>query len=166
MTAIDIIKSTTKVITPIFGGKFMGKFAVKNARKDYKKNVKPPFSPPGYVFPIVWPILYTTMGVAYALVTNKSEHKTLRGVYYTQLGLNYLWSVLYFKYKLRFSALVESVVLLGAVITTTVKFFNVKKIAGILLVPYMLWSAFATYLTAGNWFLNKENPSYTGKNEN
>jgi len=37
MTAIDIIKSTTKVITPIFGGKFMGKFAVKNARKDYKK---------------------------------------------------------------------------------------------------------------------------------
>ncbi|MBO1212232.1 tryptophan-rich sensory protein [Staphylococcus nepalensis] len=165
MTVIDIIKSTTKVITPIFGGKFMGKFAVKNARKDYKKNVKPPFSPPGYVFPIVWPILYTTMGVAYVLVTNQSERKTLKGIYYTQLGLNYLWSILYFKYKLRFSALVESVVLLGAVVTTTVKFFNVKKVAGILLVPYVLWSAFATYLTAGNWFLNKENPNYTGKTE-
>nr|WP_257152096.1 TspO/MBR family protein [Mammaliicoccus sciuri] len=75
-------------------------------------------------------------------------------------------SILYFKYKLRFSALIESVVLLGAVVTTTVKFFNVKKVAGILLVPYMLWSAFATYLTAGNWYLNKDNPSYTEKSEN
>ncbi|PWG67136.1 tryptophan-rich sensory protein, partial [Enterobacter mori] len=35
---------------------------------------------------------------------------------------------------------------------------------GILLVPYMLWSAFATYLTVGNWLSNKENPSYTEKN--
>uniref|UniRef100_UPI0030F3708D TspO/MBR family protein n=1 Tax=Staphylococcus aureus TaxID=1280 RepID=UPI0030F3708D len=130
---------------------------------DYKKNIKPPFSPPGYIFPIVWPILYTTMGVAYAIVTNKSNNKNLKVIYYTQLGLNYLWSILYFKYKLRFSALIESFLLLGAVITTTVKIFNTKKIAGILLVPYMLWSGFATYLTVGNWLLNKENPSYSEK---
>lgn len=165
MKANEIIKTIIKVITPITGGKFIGKFAVKNARKDYKNNVKPPFSPPGYVFPIVWPILYTTMGVAYALVTNKSTSKALKGAYYSQLSLNYLWSILYFKYKLRFSALIESVVLLGAVVTTTVKFFNVKKVAGILLVPYMFWSAFATYLTAGNWYLNKDNPSYKAKSE-
>lgn len=166
MKTYEIIKSIIKVVTPMLGGKFIGKFAVKNARKDYKKTVKPPFSPPGYVFPIVWPILYITMGVAYALVTNKSNSKTLKGTHYTQLSLNYLWSIIYFKYKLRFSALIESVVLLSAVVTTTIKFFNVKKVAGILLVPYVLWSAFATYLTAGNWFLNKDNPRYTGKFEN
>ncbi|MEB8067407.1 TspO/MBR family protein [Mammaliicoccus fleurettii] len=164
MKVIETIKSIIKVITPIIGGKFIGKFAVKNARKDYKKNVKPPFSPPGRVFPIVWPILYITMGAAYALVTNKSDNKTLKGFYYTQLTLNYLWSILYFKYKLRFSALIESIVLLGTVVGTTVKFFSVKKIAGFLLLPYLLWSTFATYLTIGNWFLNKDTSSYTGKN--
>ncbi|WP_436867093.1 TspO/MBR family protein [Staphylococcus saprophyticus] len=163
MKANDTVKSIIKVKMPIIGGKFIGKFAVKNARRDYKKNIKPPFSPPGYIFPIVWPILYTTMGVAYAIVTNKSNNKNLKVIYYTQLGLNYLWSILYFKYKLRFSALIESFLLLGAVITTTVKIFNTKKIAGILLVPYMLWSGFATYLTVGNWLLNKENPSYSEK---
>ncbi|MCD8835079.1 tryptophan-rich sensory protein [Staphylococcus arlettae] len=163
MKANDTVKSIIKVKMPIIGGKFIGKFAVKNARRDYKKNIKLPFSPPGYVFPIVWPILYTTMGVAYAIVTNKSNNKNLKVIYYTQLGLNYLWSILYFKYKLRFSALIESFLLLGAVITTTVKIFNTKKIAGILLVPYMLWSGFATYLTVGNWLLNKENPSYSEK---
>ncbi|MFQ3844660.1 TspO/MBR family protein [Staphylococcus pseudoxylosus] len=162
MSIINKIKPVIKVITPILGGKFIGKFAVKNARKDYKNNVKPPFSPPGYAFPIVWPILYTTMGVAYMLVSHKADNKKLKGVYYTQLSLNYLWSILYFKYKLRFSALVESFVLLGAVTRTTMKFFNVKKITGLLLVPYLLWSAFATYLTAGNWWLNKDNEDYSG----
>lgn len=160
-----IIKAIIKFIAPMIGGKFIGEFVVKNARKDYKNNVKPPFSPPGYVFPIVWPIFYTMMGGSYALVTNKSTSKALKCAYYTQLSLNYLWSILYFKYKLRFSALIDSVVLLGAVVITTIKFFNVKKVAGILLFPYMLWSAFATYLTAVSWFLNKDNLSYTEKSE-
>lgn len=81
MKANDTVKSIIKVKMPIIGGKFIGKFAVKNARRDYKKNIKPPFSPPGYVFPIVWPILYTTMGVAYAIVTNKSNNKNLKVIY-------------------------------------------------------------------------------------
>lgn len=103
------------------------------------------------------------MGVAYGIVTNQSNRRRLKVIYYTQLSLNYLWSILYFKYKLRLSALVESVVLLGTVIITTVKFFNIKKITGFLLVPYVIWSAFAMYLNAGNWLLNKDNPNYTGK---
>ncbi|HCD7366705.1 TPA: tryptophan-rich sensory protein, partial [Staphylococcus aureus] len=40
-------------------------------------------------------------------------------------------------------------------------FFKVKRIAGIILIPYMLWSTFASYLTVGNWLLNKDNPRYT-----
>ncbi|MCG2076207.1 TspO/MBR family protein [Staphylococcus epidermidis] len=163
MKIYKIIKTVIKVITPIIGGKFIGEVTVKNARKDYRNNIKPPFSPPGYIFPIVWPILYITMGVAYGIVTNQSNRRRLKVIYYTQLSLNYLWSILYFKYKLRLSALVESVVLLGTVIITTVKFFNIKKITGFLLVPYVIWSAFATYLNAGNWLLNKDNPNYTGK---
>lgn len=159
----DVILPVVKVTTPIIGGRLIGKFAVKNARKDYSKNVKPPFSPPGYIFPIVWPILYMSMGIAYALASHKTGKKRIKGTYYTQLGLNYGWSILYFKYKLRLSALIESAVLLGAVLMTTITFFNVKKLAGLILVPYTLWSAFATYLTAGNWLLNKDNPRYTDK---
>ncbi|HCD2778166.1 TPA: tryptophan-rich sensory protein, partial [Staphylococcus aureus] len=61
----------------------------------------------------------------------------------------------------RFAALIESFILLTAVIMMTVKFFKVKRIAGIILIPYMLWSTFASYLTVGNWLLNKDNPRYT-----
>ncbi|HCD4585133.1 TPA: tryptophan-rich sensory protein, partial [Staphylococcus aureus] len=60
-----------------------------------------------------------------------------------------------------FAALIESFILLTAVIMMTVKFFKVKRIAGIILIPYMLWSTFASYLTVGNWLLNKDNPRYT-----
>lgn len=164
MTIFNTIKTVIKVATPIIGGKIIGKYAVQNARKDYKQNVKPPFSPPGYVFPIVWPILYTTMGVAYAIVTHKSTDKSLKSTYYTQLALNYAWSILYFKYKLRGSALIESFVLYSAVIHTTVNFYKTNRVAGVMLVPYVAWSGYATYLTTGNWLLNKDNPSYTTVN--
>ena len=100
------------------------------------------------------------MGIAYSLVSNNNANKSTKGIYSLQLGLNYLWSILYFKYKLRGTALIESFALFSAVIITTVKFYQVKKTAGLLLVPYVAWCAFASYLTTGNWVLNKDNPEY------
>ncbi|HDL9714506.1 TPA: tryptophan-rich sensory protein [Staphylococcus aureus] len=161
MTFKCLLKTIVKVVTPLLGGRLIGKYAVQNARKDYKDNAKPLLSPPGYIFPIVWSILYTTIGIAYAIISGKSNNAKVKTIYYAQLSLNYLWSILYFKFKLRFAALIESFILLTAVIMMTVKFFKVKRIAGIILIPYMLWSTFASYLTVGNWLLNKDNPRYT-----
>lgn len=158
-----IIKQVGRIAVPVVGGQLIGKFAVQNARSDYKDYNKPPLSPPGYVFPIVWSALYLSMGIAHNIVAQQKNSKDAEIPYYTQLGLNYLWSILYFKYKLRGAALIESFVLLVAVITTTVQFYNQRRVAGFLFIPYVCWSAFASYLATGNWLLNKDNPSYSNE---
>lgn len=80
--------------------------------------------------------------------------------HFIQLSFNYLWSILYFKKKMRGIAFVESVVLLVSVVVNAITMFKVHRIAGLLQIPYVLWSAFASYLNAGNWLLNKDNPNY------
>ena len=163
MKLSKILKYAGIISAPLVGGRLIGKYAVQNARKDYSKNKKPPFSPPGYIFPIVWPILYLSMGIAHSIITKERATKSTQTTYYSQLGLNYLWSILYFKYKLRGTALIESYVLFSEVILTTVQFYKVNKSAGVLLITYVCWSDYASYLTTGNWTLNKDNPRYTEK---
>lgn len=157
------LKLIVEAILPFVGGNLIGKYAVKNARKDYRKNDKPPLSPPGYIFPIVWPILYISMGVAFVLAKRKGNATTLNSTHYSQLGLNFLWSLLYFRYKLRGAAVVESYVLFTAVTTTTVTYYQSNKVSGSLMLPYVAWSGYASYLATGNWLLNKDKVNYTSK---
>jgi benzodiazapine receptor len=155
------LKLIVETLLPFVGGNLIGKYAVKNARKDYRQNVKPPLSPPGYIFPIVWPILYVSMGVAFVMAKRKGNAPTLNSVHYSQLGLNFLWSLLYFRYKLRGAAVVESYVLFTAVTTATVTYYQSNKISGSLMLPYVAWSGYASYLATGNWLLNKDKTHYT-----
>lgn len=80
--------------------------------------------------------------------------------HYTQLTLNYLWSILYFKKKVRGIALIESIMLFISVVANAVSMFKIHRVTGLLQIPYVLWSAFASYLKAGNYYLNKDNPNY------
>ncbi|MBZ6527186.1 tryptophan-rich sensory protein [Aerococcaceae bacterium DSM 111021] len=158
-----LAKKAFQVLFPVIGGSIIGKLTTSNAKKDYKKFKQAPYSPPKEAFGIVWPLLYTTMGIAYSIVSECKDNKESKYAYYIQLGLNYLWSLLYFKFKLRGTALIESYVLLAAVIVTTVSFYKHNKLAGILLIPYVIWSAFASYLNAGNWILNRNNRKYSNE---
>lgn len=155
------IKLVVEALLPFIGGNLIGKYAVKNARKDYRQNVKPPLSPPGYIFPIVWPVLYVSMGVAFVTAKNKKNSKMINSLHYSQLGLNFLWSLLYFRYKLRGAAVVESFVLFTAVTFTTASYFQTNKTSGSLMVPYVAWSGYASYLATANWLLNKDKAHYT-----
>ncbi len=129
------------------GGSIIGRIIAKESRQDYKNFRKPPFSPPTKAFPIVWPILYLLMA-------------RIKVTHYTQLTLNYLWSILYFKKKVRGIAFIESIMLFISVVTNAVSMFKIHRVAGLLQIPYVLWSAFASYLNAGNYYLNKDNPNY------
>lgn len=94
------------------GGSIIGRIIAKESRQDYKNFRKPPFSPPTKAFPIVWPILYLLMGVSYLITTkNKTKTTRIKVTHYTQLTLNYLWSILYFKKKVRGIAFIESIML-------------------------------------------------------
>jgi len=151
------------VSIPVIGGMASGYIANrvnehKSTQEQYKKLKSPPGSPAPAVFPIVWTGLYTTMGVAHYIVKEEKNNSEAESNYfYLQLGLNMLWSYLFFGLRLRGVALIECFALLSAVLLTTYKFSKASKRAGKLMIPYAAWTAFATYLNGGTWYLNRSN---------
>lgn len=118
--------------------------------KEYFFLNKPPLSPPGWVFPVVWTILYVMMGLASYLVINSGADRSLivkaLVIYGIQLMLNFLWSILFFNCSLYLWAFVELIVMWVMIIITTVLFFRASTPAGMMMIPYILWSTFAAYL--------------------
>lgn len=122
----------------------------------YKTINKPAFNPPNFVFAPVWFALYTMMAVSLFYVL-KAHHpnKTLAIVIFVvQLGLNALWSLLFFKLHLIGWALVEMIVLLGALFAYYFVSKPIRPIAAYLFIPYIAWVGFATILTATIWSMN------------
>lgn len=71
-----------------------------------------------------------------------------------QLGANMLWSVLFFGLQAPGWALVDAVVLEALVIATAIAFWDLDRVAAVLLVPYVAWVGFAIVLNAAIWWLN------------
>jgi len=122
---------------------------------------KPVFNPPNWLFAPVWTTLYVMMGIAGGLVWHeidsprKEEVKKAMLFFAIQLGLNALWSYLFFGLKNPLLALIEIVLLWLMIYETYIKFSKINKFSGYLFVPYLLWVSFATVLNASIWWLNK-----------
>ncbi|MEK4026141.1 MULTISPECIES: TspO/MBR family protein [unclassified Sporosarcina] len=150
---------TKSILIPVVGGSVIGWLANRNTQEQYAQLDKPTFSPPGPVFPIAWTALYTVMGVANYRVEQKQEmlqkKDSATPLYDVQLGLNFLWSFLYFKWNLRGTALVEMTILLGAIAMTAYEFNKTDRTAGALMIPYIGWVMFALTLNYSTWKLNR-----------
>jgi tryptophan-rich sensory protein len=98
------------------------------------------------------------MGYAAFLVWEKARHTThgkiTLTIFFTQLILNALWSILFFGAQNIAAALGEIIVLWFAIVATIILFSRISKTAAWLLVPYLLWVSFATYLNYAFWTLN------------
>jgi translocator protein len=119
---------------------------------------KPSWTPPGWLFAPVWTTLYIAMGVAAALIwdrTGWSHGRRPLIAYGVQLALNVAWSFLFFGARSPGWALVEIVVLWAAILTTLLLFWRVRRLAGALFIPYLAWVSFATALNAAIWWLNR-----------
>lgn len=122
---------------------------------DYHDLVKPTLSPPGIVFPIAWSIIYLLIGISYTLLKEKGEiPKETKQLYYMQLVFNYLWTFIFFVFRLRLLSVLWIIILDVLVIIMTYQFYKQNKLSGILLIPYVLWLLFATYLNISIYFLN------------
>jgi tryptophan-rich sensory protein len=71
-----------------------------------------------------------------------------------QLGLNTLWSLLFFGLKSPYYAFLEILILWAAILLTIMQFRKVSKSASFLLIPYILWVSFAALLNYQIWVLN------------
>lgn len=132
----------------------------------YDQLNKPVFTPPGYVFGIVWTILYLMMGISVFLVWNKGldypRVKAGLGLFLTQLILNAAWTPLFFGYQLILPALIVAVLLVAAVFFTAFVFRKISTPAAVLLLPYLVWGAFAVVLNGSICYLNPGQCLLTG----
>lgn len=133
-------------------------FLSMSASNAYEAFNKPFFSPPGWVFPVVWSILYLLMGIAAYriwLKGNSGEDVSKALILYvTQLLLNFLWSIIFFRFRLYAIAFLELLLLIVFILLTTFEFFRIDKPSGFLMIPYILWVSFAGVLNYAIWMLN------------
>jgi tryptophan-rich sensory protein len=118
---------------------------------------KPPLTPPNAVFPIVWTILYVLMALAAWFAWRSSEaaaRSTVLAPFFLQLGLNVAWSFAFFGSQRPAAGLAVILLLLLAIGWTILTFSRVSRLAALLLLPYLAWVAFATYLNLGILVLN------------
>ncbi len=127
----------------------------------YAALAKPSFNPPNWVFAPVWTALYGLMAIAAWLVwrtpkTGPRAAARLAGLSFfgIQLLLNAIWTPVFFHYHQLLAALVVILCLWVAIMLTTVQFWRVDRIAGILFLPYFVWVAFATALNYEIYRLN------------
>jgi len=119
---------------------------------------KPSFNPPNWIFAPVWTTLYILMAIAAWRIYLGPESRSRRAalaLYALQLALNLAWPLIFFGLGSPFLALLELALLLMAIVGTAVSFGRLDRPAGLLLVPYALWSAFAFVLNLEIWRLNR-----------
>ena len=158
---IKYLKLIILIILPLLVG-FISSLITKNAMIVFNSVKKPPLSPPGILFPIVWSILYIMMGISNYLIVVYDKidenmvvlRKKCIIIYIIQLIFNFFWSIIFFRYGQYEFALVWLLMLLILVVVLMINSKKISKTSAYLLIPYIVWMIFATYLNVGVWVLN------------
>ena len=120
----------------------------------YKELIKPPGTPPPWLFGPVWSVLYLLMGCALGRLIHRRA-KSAIGVFIMQFGLNLIWTPIFFEMQQIPAALAVIVAIWLGVAATISLARQVDRISAYLLIPYILWVSYATYLNAGLFWLNR-----------
>ena len=148
-----LVPFVVNILIPVLGGFIVG-YLNKNTMNTYEMLKKPFFSPPNIVFPIVWTILYILMGIAaYRIFMRNKQGIDDKGGYFyylVQLIINFLWTFIFFTFRLYGISFIILIILFILILITFIKFIKVDKIAGFLLIPYLIWVSFAGVL---NFFI-------------
>lgn len=156
------MKDLPKLIISVVGCELVGflgtPFTISAIPTWYSTLNKPFFAPPNWIFGPVWTLLYFLMGVAFYLIWSQSwkkkKVKTASLFFLTQLGLNFIWSPIFFGLKAPLLGLIVIVAMWTLIVMTMKKFYPLSKLAFYLLVPYLVWVSFASILNAAIMFLN------------
>jgi len=142
-------KLITSILLPLIIGFLASFFTQSSVNTWYKTIDKPVFNPPDWVFAPVWTLLYILIGIAFYLVWEKNfglNKKKVLTIYFLQLFLNFLWSLLFFGLKSPILSLIEIIILWILIFMNIKVFYKVTKPAGYLLIPYLIWVSFALIL--------------------
>jgi len=138
----------------VFGVALIGSwFTNGNTDGEWYQSIKPSITPPNYVFPIVWNILFVMISISLYLVWIKSNNKNKKKVAWVfgvNLFLNALWSFLFFYLKNPVASFFEIIALWLSILLMIKASWKIDRRASYLLVPYLIWVSFASYL---NWLI-------------
>jgi tryptophan-rich sensory protein len=154
---INIVKLIVSIVIAQLAGIIGSLFTITSSNSWYANLIKPSFNPPNWIFGPVWTLLYLLMGVSlYLIWVSKNSRNRKIGLYlfFTQLVLNSLWSILFFGLQNPLFAFIEIIILWLAILLTIIYFYKVNKKAAYLLIPYILWVTFATILNFSIFILN------------
>lgn len=115
---------------------------------------KPPWTPPNAAFGPIWTVLYAAMAVAAWDVARRGarEARPALALYLLQLGLNLLWSPVFFAWHLLGPALGVITALWVAIAACIVGFWRHSRLAAALMVPVLGWVTVAWSLNAWIWW--------------
>lgn len=142
------------IFTQLIG--FSSAFLAGNTREIAMILKQPVLSPPSWVFPIVWPILYALMAIAAYLAYEKSQNSITLRYYGIQLFFNFIWSIVFFRWGMLWGSVMVIILLDISVLATMHLFNRYSKLAKNLMIPYLLWILFATYLNIQIALLNEK----------
>jgi benzodiazapine receptor len=155
----DIVRLIASIVICEGAGGIGAIFTTPAIPNWYRGLKKPSFTPPNAVFGPVWITLYLLMGVAISLVWREGLSQTgvtaAFIVFWGQLVLNVLWSVVFFGFKSLLGGMVVIVLLWLAILASIILFFGVSPVAGGLLIPYVIWVSIAANLNFQVWRLNR-----------
>ncbi len=117
----------------------------------YATLVKPSFSPPNWLFGPVWTTLYVLMGIAMYLVWQKKGELK---IFMLHLAVNAGWSIVFFGFRSISGGMVMIIVLWVLIVAIIKMFYRVDKTAAYLLIPYLAWVSFASFLNFSLLMLN------------
>ncbi|HEU0085977.1 MAG TPA: TspO/MBR family protein [Candidatus Paceibacterota bacterium] len=152
------LKLIISIILPQLAGLIGALFTTPAIKDWYVDIIKPELNPPSFVFGPVWTILFILMGISFFIIWKKGldrkDVKIALGVFIVQLVLNSLWSIIFFGFENPGLAFIEIIFLWIAILATIILFWKISKPAAWLLVPYILWVSFASYLNYMIYVLN------------
>jgi benzodiazapine receptor len=117
----------------------------------------PPLTPPNWIFSPVWTVLYVTIAVSiftYYRSPSKQHVVLTTAVLSIHLLANFVWTYLFFGLQSPGAALADIIVLDLSLLFLIPWFWSANSFSGAILIPYMLWISFATYLNYGFYRLN------------
>jgi translocator protein len=137
----------------------IGGTASVHAGPFYAQLVRPDWAPPPSIFGPVWTVLYALMGIAAWLVWRVAGLRAAKFAlifFVLQLVFNALWSWFFFGWHRGGLAFADILLLWVSIVATLISFWRVRPLAGVLLVPYLLWVSFASALNYSIWQLNPQ----------
>lgn len=153
----NIKKLVLQIALPLLVG-LVSAFLSGNQKEVYESLTLPAYAPPPWLFGVVWSVLYVLMGISAYLVQKTDfygagKRKALL-VYYLQLGVNFFWSIFFFRFQWYAFSFWWLVLLLALVVTVSVMFYDRSRAAGWLMLPCVAWLSYAAYLSYMVWMLS------------